>query len=396
MSVNMENRTESPKKKSIRLTAMILCVAAVAALWAGAGALLASALFQPAVSDSVESVRTDLTADFEKMLTRKFSGIGEIISENVDFVPPKPVYAPLSDQDMVAPKPNPACYGTADKPAELASVLEAAEELLDGQQTLFTTDTVIFEGSKIRYYLDDTILAITWKQVVGGGVYTFSEVKIAHASQFRRFLADGKFGATTEYTTQEMATSVNAVVASSGDYYGYRYTGICVTQGKVHRDDGRYLDTCFVDENGDLVYAYRGQVTGKEAVESFVDEQNARFSISFGPVMILDGSYIVPSDYYIGEINEQFARAALCQMGPLHYTVVAANYEYPHYAVHTMSEFAKNLLKLGIDNAYALDGGQTAAIVMNNQLINKVSYGAQREISDIIYFATAVPEEEWE
>ena len=273
---------------------------------------------------------------------------------------------------------------------------EAAEELLDGQQTLFTTKTEVFEGSKIRYYLDETILAITWKQVVDGGVYTFSEVKIAHASQFRRFLADGKFGATTEYTTQEMATSVNAVVASSGDYYGYRYTGICVTDGKVHRDDGRYLDTCFVDENGDLVYAYRGQASGKEAVQAFVDENHARFSISFGPVMILDGSYIVPSDYYVGEINERYARAALCQMGPLHYTVVAANYEYPHYAVHTMSEFAKNLLKLGITNAYALDGGQTAAIVMDNQLINKVSYGAQREISDIIYFATAIPEEDWE
>ena len=127
-----------------------------------------------------------------------------------------------------------------------------------------------------------------------------------------------------------------------------------------------------------------------------MDENHARFSISFGPVMILDGSYIVPSDYYVGEINEQYARAALCQMGSLHYTVVAANYEYPHYAVHTMGEFAKNLLKLGITNAYALDGGQTAAIVMNNQLINKVSYGAQREISDIIYFATAVPQEDWE
>ena len=46
--------------------------------------------------------------------------------------------------------------------------------------------------------------------------------------------------------------------------------------------------------------------------------------------------------------------------------------------------------------AYALDGGQTAAIVMNDQLINKVSYGAQRKISDIIYFATAIPEDEWE
>ena len=39
-----------------------------------------------------------------------------------------------------------------------------------------------------------------------------------------------------------------------------------------------------------------------------------------------------------------------------------------------------------------LIGGQTAAIVMGNQLINRPVYGQQRKISDIIYFATAMPE----
>ena len=42
--------------------------------------------------------------------------------------------------------------------------------------------------------------------------------------------------------------------------------------------------------------------------------------------------------------------------------------------------------------AYCLDGGQTAAIVMGDQLINRPVYGQQRKISDIIYFATAMPE----
>lgn len=395
MSENTEIRAECPKKKILKLTAVILVAVTVAGLWIGAGALLLGVLFHSEADVSAENVRTDLTADFEYMLSKKMSGIGEIDCGNVVFAPVKREYS-LSDLDMVAPKPNPARYGTVDTPAELASVLQEAQELLDGQETLFTTDTVILEGSKIHYYLDDTILAITWKQVVGNGAYTFSEVKIAHASQFRRFLADGKYGATTEYTTQEMAGSVNAVVASSGDYYGYRRIGVCVNQGTVYRSDGRYLDTCFVDENGDLLFSGRGVITDQETAQKFVDDHQIRFSLSFGPVMILDGSYVVPSNYYIGEINEQYSRAALCQMGPLHYVVVAANYQHPYNAVHTMSQFAWNLIKLGITRAYALDGGQTAAIVMNNQLINNVSYGAQREISDIIYFATAIPEDEWE
>ena len=395
MRDNTNNRAVCPEKKLINRIVTILFAVTTAALWAAMAVFLLGMLFRPVEDVSVAGVRTDLTAEFEYMLTKRMDGIGEIDCGTVVFAPVKREYS-LSDLDMVAPKPDPACYGTAEAPVEVAAVLRQARELLDGQKTLFTTDTVIMEGTKIHYYLDDTIFAVTWKQVVGGGVYTFSEVKIAHASQFRRFLADGKYGASAEYTTQEMAGSVNAVVASSGDYYGYRRIGICVNQGQVYRESGQHLDTCYVDENGDLLFTRRGTITDKETAQKFVDDHGVRFSLSFGPVMILDGSYVVPSRYYIGEINEQFARAALCQMDTLHYVVVAANYQYPYYKVHTMSDFAWNLLKLGIPTAYALDGGQTAAIVMNNQLINNVSYGAQREISDIIYFATAIPEEDWE
>ena len=42
--------------------------------------------------------------------------------------------------------------------------------------------------------------------------------------------------------------------------------------------------------------------------------------------------------------------------------------------------------------AYTLDGGQTATIAMNHEHINPVQYGSQRRISDIFYFATAIPD----
>jgi len=63
-----------------------------------------------------------------------------------------------------------------------------------------------------------------------------------------------------------------------------------------------------------------------------------------------------------------------------------------YYTVPTVRQVAENLRSMGITTAYTLDGGQTAAIVMNDQLINQVSYGSQREISDIFYFATAIPD----
>ena len=48
----------------------------------------------------------------------------------------------------------------------------------------------------------------------------------------------------------------------------------------------------------------------------------------------------------------------------------------------------------GITKAFALDGGQTATIIANDRLINRPTYGTQRMISDIIYFATALPDGE--
>lgn len=297
----------------------------------------------------------------------------------------------LKDEDLVAPAPNPECYGQAEDPTSLGWLLQEAEPLLNGQKTLFTTGTQVRKGSPVRYYLDSSIFAVTWKEVVDGTVYTFSEVKIAHPSQFRRFLAGGKYGAEALYTTTEMSECVNAVVASSGDYYAYRWLGIVINEGQVYRAKGELLDTCYIDGRGDLLVTKAGEITGKEALEQYVAENNVRFSLSFGPVMIWDEEVCVPWNYNSGEINDEYPRAALCQLGQLHYLLVTANTEGNDTKLLSVQEFAERLQEKGVPKAYALDGGQTAAIVMENTLINAVSYGSQREISDILYFATAVP-----
>ena len=44
----------------------------------------------------------------------------------------------------------------------------------------------------------------------------------------------------------------------------------------------------------------------------------------------------------------------------------------------------------GVDKAYALDGGQTGELVFNGQVYNRIDFDAERTVSDIIYFASAV------
>lgn len=301
----------------------------------------------------------------------------------------------LRDDVQVAPEPNQACYGTAEDPSELGWLLEAAQEILGGQELYFSTETALHKKTGITYYLDETIFAITWKESYEGAVYTLSEVKIAHPSQLRRFLAGGEFGSEKTYVTTEMAASVNAVVASSGDFYNFRRVGIVTYDGVVQRVNAKKYDSCMITQTGDLLLVPHGEITTVEAAQAYVDANDVRFSLAFGPILIKDGVRCEPDYYPLGEIEDGYARAAICQMDELHYILLAANGENGGFwnlpNIHTLASFVE---QLGAVQAYTLDGGQTAVIVMNDEMKNNVQFGSQRRISDIIYFATAMPDGE--
>ena len=297
----------------------------------------------------------------------------------------------ISRDALAAPTPDPACYGRAEQAGELEFLGKKADNLLDGQTLFFDGEVAPLPGAPIRYYLDDTILAITWKQPIDGGVYTFSEVKIAHPSQLRRFLAGGAFGSDKLFVTTEMAKSVNAVVASSGDFYNYRQAGTLVYDGQVRRVHNGLVDTCYVDENGDLLFSSRDEDRSRQESQDFVDERNILFSLAFGPVLIREGEVVTPETYAVGEINDHYPRSALCQLGKLHYLLAVVNGEGDYQQTPTLRRFGEVLQSRGIQTAYTLDGGQTAVIAMGGELINSVLFGYQRKISDIIYFATAIP-----
>ena len=298
----------------------------------------------------------------------------------------------LNDDDLVAPEPNQDRYGTCTEPAQMAPILEQAADLIQDDNLYFDPETTVLEpGKDIMYYHDETILAITWKEAHDNSMYTYSEVFIAHPSQFRRFLAGGEYGSEKQFVTTEMAASVNAVVASSGDFYRFRNYGTIVYDGQVQRIRSENVDTCFIDDQGDLIFNYRGEITDINEAQHFVDDNNIRFSLAFGPILVDDGVRCEPSNYYLGEVTDPFPRAALCQMGKLHYLLIVANSEGSRVYTPDIYGFARHVVATGCEKAYTLDGGQTAVIAMNDQLINSVHFGYQRKISDIIYFATAVP-----
>lgn len=333
-----------------------------------------------------EPVRFTIMDDYDKFIANE-------ISQAQDAALSVTKVYWIDEDAEIAPTPNAEYFGQTDDPASLQNLLDDAAGLLDGQELLFSAEVALSPNSVITYYLDQSILAITWQQVIGEFTYTISEVKITHPSQFRRYLANNEFNSDYTYPPTKMAEAVQAVVASSGDYYLGKDHGIIVYQGQLRQvEHSDKMDACFIDENGDLILVEAGTFSSAEAVQEYVEQKDIDFSLAFGPILIKNGQRCEPETYLLGEVNRKYPRMALCQRDDLHYLLVAANGDFNAWTQPTIYQFAEHLDTFGCESAYALDGGRTPVITMDGQVLNPRNWN-ERWISDIIYFATAIESE---
>lgn len=315
------------------------------------------------------------------------------------------VYIPkiytIPEEATVAPKPNPASFGSTTDPNEVMKIIESAANLLDGQELVFNPEADFVPGSPIQYYLDDTILAITWQEDINNKLCSCSEVKLAHGSQLRRKLADDSFNSGRQYYASDMAKQCNAIVAINGDFYANRTIGLVAYNRELYRFTANdRLDSCSFTSSGDMLFSHAGELYDEAYTRQFIEENDVVFTISFGPILIENGELKdLSGGYPIGEINQSYSRTGMAQMGHLHYFTMNINYGTGgngkgYGKAATLAELGQYMYDKGCPNAYTLDGGQTSVLLMNGELVNHVDFGNERLMSDIIYFATAIPEEE--
>ena len=311
--------------------------------------------------------------------------------ENVAYI--KKIYT-IPESDLVAPKPDQSKFGSTTDPAVVQAVVDSASELLEGQELIWNPDIVLMEGSEIEYYCDETILVIAWKEAINNSACSFVEVKIAHGSQLRRALSDNTYGSSVYMYPTQMAQNANAVVAINGDFYGHRSCGITIYQRQLYRFNPRSLESCFFTASGDMIFTHAGELNTEEEVKKFVQDNDITFSVSFGPILVENGEKKTTNTYLVGEVDIQYSRAAIGQVDKLHYLLMSINEEGVYKNRVTINQAADLIYAKGVPNAYALDGGQTATIVMNGETFNRPDWGNERIMTDIIYFATAIPGEE--
>lgn len=384
-----EKKAKAPKApkepKPVRdlpktLTALLVLVSMVCMLWVGLAV-------HPDTGTATATVGQKNLNMAEKLNVYMNNASADALS-NLTYI--KKLYT-IPETDLVAPKPQ-AQFGSTNDPAEVQAVVEQAAELLDGQTLAWNPDIQFWDGEPIQYYYDETILAITWKEIINNNMVTFGEVKVAHGSQLRRALAGNTYGSSVEEYPTNMASNVNAVLAMNGDFYNFRDLGITVYQREMYRHAPNKVDTAYFTAEGDMIFSKRGELTDADEAKQFIADNNVVFSTAFGPVMVENGEIVTNTQYPIGEIDKKYSRAAIGQRDELHYILMTVNYEGPCQYTCTLAQATEYIHAKGVEKAYALDGGQTSSMVFNGELVNRVDWGNERTMSDIIYFASAVPE----
>lgn len=288
--------------------------------------------------------------------------------------------------------PRAECFGATRDPQEILAVIDSVPELMDGQSIIaWTPETQTYLDDPVTYYCDETILVLCWRENWRGRITTFLEVKLADASQLRRKLAGDTYGYAMQFTASELAIQDHAVAAMNGDFYGFRTNGVRVYQGKTYLYNGEDSDLAFFTREGDMLLVRRGTLTTKEQIDAFVAENDIEFSLAFGPILAENGEKTIPGFYPRGELEGFHSRSVISQLGKLHYLCAVITGEgTPHYP--NADQSATIMLEHGCKDVYNLDGGQTAVIYMGGRVRNRVDYDHERNMTDVLCFASALPE----
>ena len=107
-------------------------------------------------------------------------------------------------------------------------------------------------------------------------------------------------------------------------------------------------------------------------------------------MLVIAGQAQPVKSYPLGSPRPSSARAAIAQCGTLHYLYVSVPKTQGSSGC-TAEELAAILCSKKVEHAYALAGGLTAELVFDGQVYAPSGDTAEVPVSDILYFATALP-----
>lgn len=212
-----------------------------------------------------------------------------------------------------------------------------------------------------------------------------AEIKLSSPEYLKTAMARNTFGRNIADETSFIAKENNAIFAVNGDFYGALENGYVLRNGVLYRDSA-------VEKQEDLVIYKDGSFdiiveTEVEAMELY--NNGAQQILSFGPAIIIDCESADSSNITRGSVKKPNPRTAIGIIDELHYIFVVCDGRTEKSRGVTVKEMAEFMLDFGTVTAYNLDGGGSATMYFNGEIINTPTHNGEdieeRNVSDIVY-----------
>ena len=238
-------------------------------------------------------------------------------------------------------------------------------------------------------YADENIsIALSTYRIEETTVYV-ADVVLASSDYLKTAFAESTYGRNITETTSSIASSVGAILAVNGDYYGAQRSGYVIRNGVLYRSQSGGGEDLVIYADGSFGIVDENEVTAEELLNS-----GAWNVLSFGPALVQDGAITVSENDEVGKAMASNPRTAIGVIDDLHYLFVVADGRTDASDGLSLYELAAFMQSLGVQTAYNLDGGGSSSMVFMGTLINNPVSGGkrtkERSVSDIVYIGYGV------
>jgi len=213
--------------------------------------------------------------------------------------------------------------------------------------------------------------------------YHVADIYVKDVTSIKAAAAYGDFNTRYVRKVKEIADSVGALLAIDGDSYTRERASFVIRNGELYRDTLiEDTDLCVLYRDGRMETKKWGTFTMQEIIDS--DPWQVW---GFGPALLDENGHAIEIEHALSGHNP---RAAIGYYEPGHYCFVIVDGRSEGWSEGIrLSTFSKLMEDLGCKAAYNLDGGGSAQMYWNGEIISRCC-NEGRTISDIIYL---LPEE---
>ena len=254
----------------------------------------------------------------------------------------------------------------------------------DSSSSVYNSNPGTVSTSDSSYSDDNISINLTEYRENNTSIYV-ADVVVSHPDYLKTAFAEDSYGRNITAKTSVTAAANNAILAINGDYYGAQTSGYVIRNGQLYRSNA-------VSDNEDLVIYQDGSfefIKESEVTASDLLSNGARQVLSFGPALISDSSICVSSSDEVDKAMSSNPRTAIGIIDKNHYVFVVSDGRSSESTGLSLYELATFLKKLGVTNAYNLDGGGSSTMYFNGKVINNPTTNGkkitERSVSDIVY-----------